>query len=86
MENNFNPFDNFYKKYPVSPKKINTNNHNPEISKKYFKNQRNNNNSIENIIKNTNLSDEKTIELIKHLYLKINKDSQNQIQDFIFNS
>ena len=58
--------------------------YNPEISKKYFKNQ--NKNNIENIIKNTTLSDEKIIELIKHLYLKIDKDSQNSIQDFIFNS
>jgi len=85
MENNFNPFDNFDRKSSGNPKKINSSKYNPEVSKKYFNNQ-NNKNSIENIIKNTNLSDEKMIELIKYLYLKINNNSQTHIQDFIFNS
>lgn len=84
MENIFNPFDNFDQKDPIISTKIIKKQYNPEISKKYFKNQ--NKNNIENIIKNTTLSDEKIIELIKHLYLKMDKDSQNSIQDFIFNS
>ena len=84
MENIFNPFDNFDQKDPIISTKIIKKQYNPEISKKYFKNQ--NKNNIENIIKNTTLSDEKIIELIKHLYSKMNKNSQNSIQDFIFNS
>jgi len=69
---------------PENPKKNKGNQYNPEISKKYFKNQ--NQNSIEYIIKNIKLSDKKKIELIKHLYLNINKESQIQIQEFIFYS
>jgi hypothetical protein len=98
METNFNPFNDFNQIKPESPKKNSIeiksespkknkgNKYNPEISKKYFKNQNQNKNSIEYIIKNTNLSDKKKIELIKHLYLNINKESQIQIQEFIFYS
>ena len=84
MENIFNPFDNFDQKDPIISTKIIKKQYNPEISKKYFKNQ--NQNSIEYIIKNIKLSDKKKIELIKHLYLNINKESQIQIQEFIFYS
>jgi hypothetical protein len=98
METNFNPFNDFNQIIPESPNKNSIeikpespnknkgNKYNPEISKKYFKNQNQNKNSIEYIIKNTKLSDKKKIELIKHLYLNINKESQIQIQEFIFYS
>ena len=78
MENNFNPFDNFDREItPIPTKNIKKiynseiretfnpkvkKTYNPEITKKYFNNQSNNKSSIENIIKNTNLSDEKMVE------------------------